>query len=263
MAAAGHLEVAPQPEASARRRWSVLPRAALAAFVVLATLAAFVGFRAVAAAGQVVRTPGVPSAQATVGMAKSADPAPSDPGTSDSGMSDAGASDPGTSDAGTSDAGTSDAGTSGADTSSRPDPAVVVHVAGQVAEPGVVFLPRGSRVHEAIVAAGGAAPAADLTAVNLARVLTDGEQVYVPGVGEAPRAAAPGAGVAPESSELVDLNRASVDQLEELPGIGPVLAGRIAAWRAANGRFTMVEELAEVSGIGPALVANLRGLVTT
>lgn len=135
-------------------------------------------------------------------------------------------------------------------------PMVVVHVVGAVAEPGVVSLEAGARVADAVAAAGGATAEADLAAVNLARVLTDGEQVVVPLPG-----AVAGGGAVDGGPALVDLNRADADALDALPGIGPVLADRIVAWREQHGRFTAVEELAEVSGIGPSLLAGVRDLV--
>lgn len=141
-------------------------------------------------------------------------------------------------------------------------PAVVVHVVGEVASPGVVALEPGARVADAVAAAGGATPSADLTAINLARVLADGEQVVVPAPGQATAAASGGGGVAGTGgSGLVDLNRADAAAFDTLPGIGPVLAERIVAWRDAHGRFTAVEELTEVTGIGPALLAGVRDLV--
>jgi len=144
-------------------------------------------------------------------------------------------------------AGAGGPGTSGTDASAE----VVVHVVGQVRRPGVVHLPPGSRVTDALDAVGGATPEADLAAVNLARVLADGEQVVVPG---------PHAAEASGPDEL-DLNSADAAALDALPGIGPVLAARIVAWRTEHGRFSSVEELAEVSGIGPALLDGLRDLV--
>ncbi len=140
------------------------------------------------------------------------------------------------------------AGTSGA--------GVVVHVVGQVVSPGVVHLPTGARVTDAIAAAGGATAAADVSAVNLARVLVDGEQVLVPRPGEVvtpPQRAAEGA-----ADALTDLNSATLTELDALPGIGPVLAQRILDWRAAHGQFADVEELAEVPGIGDSVLAGLR-----
>ncbi|MBR7744330.1 helix-hairpin-helix domain-containing protein [Phycicoccus sp. BSK3Z-2] len=147
---------------------------------------------------------------------------------------------------------------------------LVVHVVGQVAEPGVLRLPAGSRVSDAVEAAGGATRRADLAALNLARPLVDGEQVRVPAPGEEPPAAAPpsgdggaAAGTPGAASALVPLNTADVTALDGLPGIGPVLAQRIVDWRTVNGRFSTVDELAEVSGIGEKLLAQLRPLVTT
>lgn len=145
---------------------------------------------------------------------------------------------------------------------------VVVHVVGAVASPGVVRLAAGSRVTDAVDAAGGALVEADLSAVNLARVLTDGEQVVVPTVGAAGSAGgmagasgAGGGGTGGAGGDLVDLNAADATALDALPGIGPVLAQRIVSWRAAHGRFTTVDELGEVTGIGPTLLAGLRDLV--
>jgi competence protein ComEA len=137
-----------------------------------------------------------------------------------------------------------------------------VHVVGEVAQPGVVELPSGSRVTDALAAVGGASPSADLAGVNLARVLVDGEQVAVLAVGQAP-VAAPDAssdsatGGGGPAAALLDLNSADEGDLDELPGIGPVLAGRIVEWREQHGRFRSVDELAEVEGIGPALLERL------
>ncbi|GEK19502.1 ComEA family DNA-binding protein [Cellulomonas xylanilytica] len=136
---------------------------------------------------------------------------------------------------------------------------VVVDVVGAVATPGVVRLPQGSRVVDALAAAGGAGADAEVSALNLARVLVDGEQIVVPRPGE--RAAQPGAaGPAGEGDDLVDLNTADATVLDSLPGIGPVLAERIVAHRE-DGPFTTVDELADVAGIGPTLLERLRDLV--
>ncbi len=145
---------------------------------------------------------------------------------------------------------------------------LVVHVVGRVRHPGVQELAVGSRVGDAVAAAGGASDDADLSAVNLARLLVDGEQIRVPRPGEVVTGAAPGvgsssgAGGGAAPGGLVSLNAADVTALDALPGIGPVLAQRIVDWRSENGRFTSVDELAEVSGIGEKLLGRLRPLVT-
>mgnify|MGYP000902147104 CR=1 FL=1 len=140
-----------------------------------------------------------------------------------------------------------------------PSPAavVVVHVVGRVARPGLVTLPAGSRVADAIAAAGGVTRPRAADSVNLARVLADGEQIAV-GVDAVAAASTPTTGaVAP----IVDLNTADLAALDSLPGVGPVLAGRILAWRQAHGPFRSVDELGEVSGIGDAILGQLRPLV--
>jgi competence protein ComEA len=141
---------------------------------------------------------------------------------------------------------------------------LVVSVAGQVVRPGLVRLPAGARVADALQAAGGPVPGADLAGVNLARRLTDGEHVLLaPGAGQAP-AAAQLAGEAPAvNGSKVNLNTASLAELDALPGVGPVTARRILDWRAANGRFGSVDQLREVDGIGETRFAQLRELVTT
>ena len=145
---------------------------------------------------------------------------------------------------------------------------LLVHVVGQVKRPGVVLLRPGARVRDAVAKAGGTLPGADLAAVNLARVVVDGEQVRVPRPGEAVSApdvassGSDGAGTPGGAGGLVNLNTASESALEELPGVGPVLAQRIIDWRTEHGRFTSVDELAEVSGIGEKMFAQLQGKVT-
>lgn len=161
---------------------------------------------------------------------------------------------------------------------------VVVHVIGRVRRPGLVRLPPGSRVSDAVTAAGGPAAGARLDRLNLARLLGDGEQILVPGPTDPvpPVAAATGlagpygpagsgpaaAGAAGASGAAggvrgtpVDLNAATVGDLDALPGVGPVLAGRILAWRSQHGRFSRVAELGEVPGIGDTLLARLTPLV--
>jgi competence protein ComEA len=140
---------------------------------------------------------------------------------------------------------------------------LVVDVAGKVRRPGIVELPSGSRVIDAIRAAGGARPRVDLANINLARPLVDGEQILVGAF--APPAGAVTGPTAPASTgptTLVNINTATQQQLEELPGIGPVTAQAILTWRAENGSFTSVDELLEVSGIGDATLADLRPFVT-
>ncbi|MDA8372177.1 MAG: helix-hairpin-helix domain-containing protein [Nocardiopsaceae bacterium] len=149
---------------------------------------------------------------------------------------------------------------------SAPAGEVTVHVGGDVEDPGVVTLPAGARVADAIDAAGGVSPDADTGTLNLARPLVDGEQVLV-GITpspEVPAAPEPGPASDPGSGQpgtLIDLNTASPEQLEELPGIGPVLAERIIDYRTQNGGFASVEQLQEVSGIGDKRFAELSPLV--
>ncbi len=138
-----------------------------------------------------------------------------------------------------------------------PAPSLLVHVAGDVRKPGVVRLPAGARVQDAVEAAGGLRRGTDLGATNLARVVTDGERIEVGGSDPA----GAGAGTSTVPGTPLDLNGATADQLDALPGIGPVTAAKILAWRTEHGRFTVVDELAEVPGIGPKTLAELRPLV--
>jgi competence protein ComEA len=143
-----------------------------------------------------------------------------------------------------------------------PAAALVVAVTGRVRRPGVVTLPPGARVIDALRAAGGPLPGADLTTLNLARKVADGELVAVgvPGAVEG-GAAAPGAGPVATGGK-VNLNTATLEQLDGLPGVGPVLAQRILDWRQANGSFTSVDQLREVTGIGDAKYGDLKDQVT-
>jgi competence protein ComEA len=144
---------------------------------------------------------------------------------------------------------------------------LVVSVSGRVARPGLVEVPAGARVADALAAAGGALPGTDLTGLNLARKLADGEQVAV-GVPPAPDAVGVGTtgpgGSAGSGAPVgkVDLNAATVEQLDVLPGVGPVTAQRILEWRTRHGRFARVEQLREVEGIGERRFEQLRELVT-
>jgi competence protein ComEA len=134
---------------------------------------------------------------------------------------------------------------------------VVVDVEGAVRRPGLYRLSPGARVADAIAKAGGATRAADRAAVNLAAPLVDGGQVVVPRRG----ASVPGATDASAPDGPLSLNAATLDQLDALPGIGPVTAQKILDYRQAHGSFTSVDELDAVSGIGPARLETLRGLV--
>jgi competence protein ComEA len=157
---------------------------------------------------------------------------------------------------------------------------LVVSVVGLVHNGGLLRIPSGSRVADAIAAAGGVRDGADLSGLNLAQRLQDGDQVLVgapgpnPGppqlgsttvsaAGRAPGAAAPRSGSAPSPSATarIDLNTAAEPDLDALPGVGPITARAIIAWRTKNGRFTDIEQLGEVEGIGPTRLARLRGLV--
>ena len=148
---------------------------------------------------------------------------------------------------------------------------IVVSVTGLVGQPGVVTLNSGSRVADAIAAAGGATADADLTGMNLAARLADGDSVVV---GAAPAAGDVASGVsggvagsvtAADSAPAggpIDLNSADEAALDTLPGVGPVMAQNILAWRETNGRFTSIEQLQEISGIGPSRYAQISPLVT-
>jgi len=138
---------------------------------------------------------------------------------------------------------------------------VVVHVAGAVSLPGLYTLDGGARVADAVAAAGGAAAGADLEALNLARVIVDGERVRVPSIGE-PAVGEPALGAAASTDGRVNINIANVAELDRLPGVGPVLAARIAAYRDAHGPFASVDALDDVSGVGPALLEKVRAAAT-
>jgi competence protein ComEA len=148
--------------------------------------------------------------------------------------------------------------------SGTPVAGLVVHVTGAVRRPGLVELPAGSRVDAALSAAGGATRRADLASVNLARRLVDGEQIVVLRKGDdAGPVGAPGPPAVGSASpgQPVDLNTATLEQLDGLPGVGPVLAQRIIDFRTEHNRFSSVDELTEVSGIGERTLADLRPLV--
>jgi len=139
-----------------------------------------------------------------------------------------------------------------------PTAEVVVQVDGAVVRPGLYRLPAEARADDAIRAAGGLSPAADSEGINRARLLRDGERLTVPYRGAGSSLSAPGLLRRSAASPPVDLNRASVAELEGLPGIGPVLARRIVAYRDHYGLFHRPEDLLQVEGIGPRLLARLR-----
>lgn len=175
-----------------------------------------------------------------------------------------------------------------AESSADPAPVadqVVVSVVGLVHKPGLATLSPGSRIADALTAAGGALDGADTIGLNLARPVVDGEQIVVglappagppvlgssvgaaapppeaPRSSTAPTATAPATKPEPKSGEPVNLNTATVEQLDALPGVGPVTAAAIVAWREAHGKFADVDQLGDVDGIGPARLAKLRALV--
>ena len=154
-------------------------------------------------------------------------------------------------------------GTASAPASASPSPEVVVlvDVAGWVRRPGVYEFTEGARVIDAIDAAGGARSGAVLEALNLAAPLTDGTQILVPREGQEGVAPAPVTGGA-VAGGLVNVNSAIATELEELPGIGEVIAQRIIDYRTENGPFATVDELVDVSGIGDAILESIRELVT-
>ncbi|CQD17337.1 helix-hairpin-helix repeat-containing competence protein ComEA [Mycobacterium lentiflavum] len=163
-----------------------------------------------------------------------------------------------------------------------PDRPVVVSVVGLVHKPGLVTLTPGARIADALQAAGGAMDGADTIGLNMARPLGDGEQIVVgltplsgqptalgssvtPGSPPSAKTPTPTGSVKapgrPKAGEALDLNTATVQQLDDLPGVGPVTAAAIVSWRQANGRFTSVDQLADVDGIGPSRLDKLRALV--
>ncbi|PTT68469.1 ComEA family DNA-binding protein [Arthrobacter sp. HMWF013] len=182
------------------------------------------------------------------------------------------------SDISTQDSGSADPGALPDNEPEGPDPpgaggmpgVVIIHVAGAVVTPGVVQLPAGSRVHQAVAAAGGGTAAADLNRLNLAAVLTDGEKLYVPQAGEQVPTGQSGPGAQPSGGDggsgvpregKVNLNTAGIEELDALPKVGPVLAQRIVDWRKEHGPFKAVEELDAVDGVGAKMLETLLPLV--
>lgn len=144
-----------------------------------------------------------------------------------------------------------------AESTSSPSGQLYVHVLGAVSAPGLYVLRADARLVDAVAAAGGTTDAADLGAVNLARTLTDGEQIVVPEIGGAD----PSSGSAVPEDPRIDLNAADQAALESLPRIGPALAQRILAWREENGSFRSVDDLLAVPGIGEKLLEGIRDAV--
>ncbi|MEI2779415.1 MAG: ComEA family DNA-binding protein [Tetrasphaera sp.] len=249
------------PTGLAQARLASARPAVLALIAVVVGVVAIFGVRLVRA-----QEPGAPVASGeVVGSEEDSANGASGSGTAGSGASTFAAAGP------TGGAGTAAVSAGGSASPGAPA-LVVVHVVGQVRHPGVVDLPTGSRVVDAIKQAGGARSGADLGAVNLARLVVDGEQIIVPKPGQSlpsppPAGQAGGSGgatpgAAGAGGAAVNINTADIAGLDTLPGVGPVLAGRILAWRTEHGRFTAVDELGEVSGIGEKLLAQLRPLVT-
>lgn len=139
---------------------------------------------------------------------------------------------------------------------------IYVHVVGEVASPGIYEVDSGSRLVDVIFAAGGFGKNADQASINLAREVTDGEQVVVFKVGAAPQLIGSVGTSGAAGSAQISLNRATQAELEALPGVGPALAGRMIDWRTANGGFKKKEDLLNVSGIGDKLFAGIKNQVT-
>ncbi len=142
---------------------------------------------------------------------------------------------------------------------------IVVYITGAVPRPGVYALAQGSRVQDAISAAGGFLADADKTGINLARALEDGEQLdiaYTSGSSPVIGTAIPAATESPSNAELININTASQTDLESLPGIGPTTAQKIIAYREANGPFAKIDDIVNVSGIGPGTFEKIKDLIT-
>lgn len=271
-ATAGHLEIDPEErDGRPQRRWfPAVAGAWLLGSVLVAMALGIAGWTVWGSRGGEEIPFGEPGENAAGGVGETPGPADADDGTGEgtpeSGTDEGGEPAQGNPPTPTSPEGTGD--------SAAEETLIVVHVAGAVLEAGLVELPADARAGDAVEAAGGPAPEADLTRVNLARSLTDGEQLFLPRIGEEspelaqPEAATGDAGdpngeAASSGSEApVDLNSADAAALESLPGIGPARAQAIVEWREAHGGFSAAEDLLQISGIGPATFERLRPLVT-
>ncbi|MEJ7636240.1 helix-hairpin-helix domain-containing protein [Aeromicrobium sp.] len=154
----------------------------------------------------------------------------------------------------------------GAPSAVSPGAELIIDVIGKVRRPGIVTVPKGSRVYQAIEAAGGLKGKADTASLNMARVLTDGEQIMVDiepveGPGGASGSTGPTGSTGTTAGAKINLNTATAEQLDTLPGVGPVTAQSILSWREDNGRFGSVDDLLDVKGIGDVTLAELRDLV--
>jgi competence protein ComEA len=200
----------------------------------------------------IVSAVGQQSGHEVVTPGSAAPSAPSGSGLSGSGLS-------GSASSGATVSGTASPGSAGG-------PVILVHVLGAVRRPGLFELGTGARVMDAVAAAGGLTETADPAGANLARRLSDGEQLYLPQLGEAQPGAPPGAGGAAANgagpAALVNLNTATLAELDTLPRIGPAMAQRIIDYRAANGPFGSVDDLRNVTGIGDKTFEALTALIT-
>lgn len=253
---------------TARRRWAVSLRVALAAAVALLLVAGVVVVRDLTTMSVDPVPVSAADEESRVDDADDADgSAESVTGDASAGSAPGGGSE--STSMGTGGDGSAEGDAEGGATAAAET--IVVHVAGQVHTPGVVEIPSGARVVDAITAAGGTTAEADTASVNLARPAVDGEQVYVASPGEVVPgppdahgvAGGPGVGGGPDgSASLVNLNSATSEELQTLPGVGPAIAQRILDWRESNGTFGSVDQLQDVSGIGPVVLEGLRALAT-
>jgi competence protein ComEA len=144
-------------------------------------------------------------------------------------------------------------------------PPIVVHVVGAVPKPGVYEFPQGSRVRDAVAAAGGLLAEADPAALNLAAMLEDGQRLEIPYQAGAEPASASAQGINSESTpsaDLININTATLEELDSLPGIGPTTAQKIIEYRQQHGPFQTIEDIMNVSGIGPATFDKIKDLIT-